>query len=87
MQGSVLEIVSVVLGLLLAITFFAGALSRYFFVPLNRPQQAVLLALAVGTGMVCAIPAVLNSFPVRLLMVAALTGLGFWRFFKKGPAA
>jgi hypothetical protein len=87
MQGSVLEIVSVVLGLLLAITFFAGALSRYFFVPLNRPQQAVLLALAVGIGMICAIPAVLNSFPVRLLMVAALTGLGFWRFFKKGPAA
>lgn len=86
MQGSVLEIVSVVLGLLLAITFFAGALSRYFFVPLNRLQQAALLALAIGTGMVCAIPALINSFPVRLLLVVVLSGLGFWRFFKKGPA-
>ncbi|MDT8379924.1 MAG: hypothetical protein RQ739_13635 [Desulfotignum sp.] len=46
-----------------------------------------LLALAVATGIVCAIPTLLNAFPVRLLMVGTLSGLGFWRFFKKRPAA
>ena len=34
-----------------------------------------------------AIPALLNSFPVRLLLVGVLSGLGFRRFFKKGQAA
>ncbi len=87
MQGSLLEIASVTLGLLLAITFFAGAMSGYFFSPLNRKQQAALLALAVCTGILCAIPALLNSFPVRLLLVGIFSGMGFWRFFKKGTAA
>ncbi len=75
MRGTPLEIISVVLMLILAIIFFAGALSGYFFKPLNRMLQAGLFGLAALTTFLCAKPDLVNSAPARIMVVSVLTGL------------
>ena len=77
MQGTSLEIITVVLGLLLAIIFFAGALSGYFMKPLSLWLRVALFILAGITTFVCATPDLLNSPMVRLGLVLVLSYLVF----------
>ncbi|ACN15993.1 TRAP transporter, 4TM/12TM fusion protein [Desulforapulum autotrophicum HRM2] len=83
MQGTALEIITVTLMIFLAIVFFASALSRYFFRPLNRVLQAGLFVLAGFTTFICAKPGLLNSPMVRLLGALVLAGIVFHPLWSK----
>jgi TRAP transporter 4TM/12TM fusion protein len=75
MRGTPLEIITVTLMLLVAIIFFAGALSRYFVRPLSRVFQVLLFALAAATTFLCAKPDLINSSTVRILSFLVLAGV------------
>lgn len=75
MQGTPLEIVTVTLGLLVAIIFFAGALSGYFFKPLKLGLQVILFTLAGLTTFVCATPDLINSPMFRIIGILTLAGV------------
>jgi TRAP-type uncharacterized transport system fused permease subunit len=77
MRGTPLEIITVTLMLLLAIIFFAGALSGYFFKPLNLAMQIILFALAGLTTFLCAKPDWINSSLIRILGTLILAGILF----------
>ena len=84
MQGTPLEIITVTFMILLAIIFFAGALSRYFFAPLNRMAQTLLFILAGLTTLLCTRPDLLNTPLVRgagVLVMAAIISRPVWRKF------
>jgi TRAP transporter 4TM/12TM fusion protein len=75
MRGTPFEIITVTLWLLVAIILFAGALSRYFFRPLNLGFQVILFVLAGLTTFLCAQPDLLNSPMVRILGILILAGI------------
>jgi TRAP-type uncharacterized transport system fused permease subunit len=74
MRGTVLEILTVTLVILVAIILFAGALSRYFFYPLNTAWQIILFLLAGSVTFLCAQPDLLNTAVTRILGILILTG-------------
>ncbi|MCG8567878.1 MAG: TRAP transporter fused permease subunit, partial [Desulfobacterales bacterium] len=86
MQGSVLEIATVTLGLLTAVVLFAGALSGYFFKSVGQAVRVGLFGLALGVTFVCTQPDLVNSLPVRGLIFAFL-GLMLVRMFKSSAVA
>ena len=75
MQGNALEIITVFAGLLVAIIFFAGALSGYFFKKLNSGFRVLLFTLAGATTWCCARPDLLNSPVIRLVIAGVLAGM------------
>ena len=77
MQGTVLEILTVTGFLLVAILFFAGALSGYFFKVLNTGFRIPLFVLAVVTTYLCARPDLINSPLARVLGVLILAAVAF----------
>lgn len=77
MRGSLFEIITVIMALLLAIIFFAGALSGYFFKPLNLGLQMMLFVMAGLATFLCAKPDLLNSPLVRILGILVLAGILF----------
>jgi hypothetical protein len=74
MRGTVLEILTVTLVILVAIILFAGALSRYFFYPLNTAWQIIIFLLAGGVTFLCAQPDLLNTAVTRILGILILAG-------------
>jgi TRAP transporter 4TM/12TM fusion protein len=87
MRGTTLEIITVVLGLVVAIIFFAGALSGYFFKHLNMISKAGLLVLAGLTTFLCARPHVINTPLARITIIAILGGIVFRPLWLKVRAA
>jgi TRAP transporter 4TM/12TM fusion protein len=84
MRGTVLEILTVTLVILVAIMLFAGALSRYFFYHLNPVWQVILFLLAGGVTFLCSQPELLNSLVTRILGIFVLIGIltrGYWLKF------
>jgi TRAP transporter 4TM/12TM fusion protein len=77
MQGTPLEIITVTLMVLIAIIFFAGALSGYFFKSLNRIYRVGFFVLAGLTTFLCAHPDLLNSPMIRTLGFLVLAGIVF----------
>lgn len=75
MQGSYLEIITVIVVLMVAIILFAGALSRYFYRPLNTPMQIMLFILAGLTTYLCTMPDLLNSPMLRIPGILILTAI------------
>lgn len=75
MRGTPFEIITVFLMLLVAIIFFAGALSGYFFKPLNLISQIGFFVLAGLTTFLCTKPDLLNSPMVRILGILVLAGI------------
>ena len=75
MRGTPLEIITVTLGLLVAVLFFAGALSGYFFKPLNLVWRTLLFILAGLSTFLCAMPVLLNSPMIRILGILVLAGI------------
>ncbi len=75
MRGTPLEIITVTLMVLIAIIFFAGALSGYFFKPLNLIFRVGLFVLAGLTTFLCAQPDFLNSPMIRILGMLVLAGI------------
>ena len=82
MQGTVMEIVTVTLGLVVAVVLFAAALSGYFFKSVAMVIRVGLFAIALGVTFVCTQPALVNSVPVRGIILAFL-GFMLVRMFKK----
>lgn len=81
MQGSIPDILTVFLGLLVAILLFAGALSGYFFKPLGPGFRILLFVLAGAATWCCARPDLLNTALARIVIVLVLTGIfshPFW---------
>ena len=69
------------LGLVVAIIFFAGTLSRYFFKPLNVISKSDLLVLAGLTTFLCARPDVINtplSKRVIIIILASIVIRPLW---------
>jgi len=69
----------------IAIIFFAGALSGYFFKPLNLILQICLFVLAGLTTFLCTKPDLLNSPMIRILGILVLAGIlsrPLWLKFK-----
>ena len=72
MQDSLPDILSVFLGLILAVYVFAGALSGYLTVALNPLMRLVLFSLAGLITWLCAMPGLLNTPMVRAVMILIL---------------
>lgn len=82
MQGSVLEIITVSAVLLLAVLFFAGALSGYFFKTIGFLWRAVLFILATLTTYLCTLPSLLNSPMIRftgIIILLMILSTPLWR--------
>lgn len=75
MEGSIIEILTVTIVLLIAIMFFAGALSGYFFKNLHLGFQAILFVLAGCTTFLCTKPDLLNMPVTRITGVILFAGL------------
>ncbi|RLB89139.1 MAG: C4-dicarboxylate ABC transporter permease [Deltaproteobacteria bacterium] len=86
MQGTSLEIITVTLMILIAIIFFAGALSGYLFKPLNLGYRIGFFILSGLTTFLCARPELVNSPLTRTLGILVLTGILFWPRYKKNRA-
>ena len=82
MKGTPFEIFTVTAVLLTAVLFFAGALSGYFFRPLNIVLRIALFGLATLTTVLCTQPQLINSLsvqvPVCVVLLAFLTS-PLWR--------
>lgn len=82
MNGTPVEIITVTAVLLVAVLFFAGALSGYFIRPLNIILRIALFGLAALTTVLCTLPQLINSWfvqvPVGVLLLAFLTS-PLWR--------
>ncbi len=72
MRGTAMEIVTVFGALLLAVIFFAAALSGYFFRILGPSARAGAALLAVAVTVAATMPPFINSVPVRTSVAAAL---------------
>ena len=70
MQASVLKIVTVIVVLVTAVVFYAGALSGFLFRPLYMAERGGVFAVAVALTVLCAFPDAVNSLAVRLIAVA-----------------
>jgi TRAP transporter 4TM/12TM fusion protein len=82
MEGSPLEIITVTVVLVVAVLFFAAALSGYFFKPLNIGWRILLFVLAALTTVLCALPEVLNSPMVQIpggLVLLAVCTYPLWK--------
>ncbi len=78
MDGTPAGIITVTLTLLLAIIFFAGALSGYFFRRLNLMFRVLLFILAGITAFLCAHPDLLNTWFIRTLSMLTHGSITFW---------
>ncbi|MCG8688651.1 MAG: TRAP transporter large permease subunit, partial [Desulfobacterales bacterium] len=81
MEGSWLEIITVVTGLVLVVTLFAGALSGYLFGRLNLGVRCLLFVLAGLVTLLCARPDWINLWLARcglLIVLAVMLLLPFW---------
>ncbi|MCP4292649.1 MAG: TRAP transporter large permease subunit, partial [bacterium] len=87
MQGTAMEIITVTMGLLLAIIFFAGALSGYFLKPLSFGLQVILFILAGLTTFVCAKPDLINTPIIRILGILILLAILLRPFWLKSRAS
>jgi len=87
MRGTPFEIITVTGMLLVAIIFFAGALSGYFFKPLNLVLQIILFVLAGLTTFLCAKPDLLNSPLARIIGILILAGILFRPLWLKSRTA
>jgi TRAP-type uncharacterized transport system fused permease subunit len=86
MNGTPAEIITVTLTLLLAIIFFAGALSGFFLKRLNLGLRVLLFILAGITAFLCAHPDLLNTLLVRALSLLTLGSITFgplWSRYSK----
>ncbi len=77
MEGSIFEILTVIGGLIIAIIFFAGALSAFFFTPMNIPSRLLLFCLAGGVTVLCTQPDIVNMIWGRLLILGFIGVLLF----------
>ncbi len=75
MQGSLPEIITVFLALVLGVTLLAAALSGYFLKPLGLISKWGLLGIALAVTWVSAKPELINSLPARVLLVATLVAI------------
>jgi TRAP-type uncharacterized transport system fused permease subunit len=75
MRGTLMEIVTVTLLLLVSIILLAGGLSGYFFRSLNPALQIVLATLPGGIAFLCARPNLINTPGLRILMLLILAAL------------
>jgi TRAP-type uncharacterized transport system fused permease subunit len=87
MRGTTLEIITVVIMLMVAIMLFAGALSAYFFRPLNVFMQILLFTIAGLITFVCTQPDLLNSPTLRVAGVLLLGAILFRDVLLKRVAA
>ena len=71
MRGSLLEILTILVGLLLAVIFFAAALSSYFLKELHIAGRLAAFILAIIVTVLCSLPGVVNSALVRFVFLAA----------------
>ena len=74
MRGTLFEIITVIIMLLLAIILFAGALSGYLFRPLNIGMQLLLLSTAGIITFACTRPELLNTPVLRIAGILLLAG-------------
>lgn len=83
MRGSCLEIITVTLMIFIAIIFFAGALSGYFYQSLSLIQRISLFVLAGLTTFLCTRPDLVNSPIARILGLIILAGILFRPIIEK----
>ncbi len=74
MRGTLFEILTVTLWLLVTVIFFAGALSGYFIKSLNIGWRVSLFIIAGLTAFLCTIPELVNTPLVRVLGILVLAG-------------
>ena len=67
MRGTFYELVTIVIGLLLAVIFFAAALSGYFYNELSGFGRMTTVILAIAVTIVCSLPVIVNSLLIRLV--------------------
>jgi TRAP-type uncharacterized transport system fused permease subunit len=75
MRGTLFEILTVALWLLVTVIFSAGALSGYFIKPLNIGWRVCLFIIAGLTTFLCTIPDLVNAPLFRVLGLLVLAGV------------
>jgi TRAP transporter 4TM/12TM fusion protein len=81
MRGTVFEIFTIVIGLLVAVIFFAAALSGYFYKALNFGSRTSAASAAIGVTVLCSRPEIVNRLSVRLLLLAVLLLIVLFPFY------
>ena len=82
LQGTAIEVISLVLVLLVSIVLLAGGLSGYLGRRLSEAPRLLVLALAVTIALLGTSPDVVNAWPARIvsgLFLLAAIALPWWR--------
>ncbi len=77
MRGTFFEIVTIIIGLLLAVIFSAAALSSYFYKELNVAGRIAAAMLAIAVTILCSLPEIVNGFFVRTILLIAFLLVAF----------
>jgi TRAP-type uncharacterized transport system fused permease subunit len=82
LNGTLVEIISLVLVLLIAVVFLSAALTGYFFTILSLFQRTIMAAAAIGAFVFCAHPDLVGR-PVTLAAATlAIVGFFVWLFLR-----
>jgi len=69
MRGTVSEILTVVVGLILTMVFITSAFSGYLFTRISVPVRIGIALMAFASVVLCAMPHVVNTLAVRAILV------------------
>lgn len=68
MRGTVAEILTVVVGLILTMVFITSSFSGYFFTKIGLPARVGIGLMAFASTALCAMPAIINMIVVRIML-------------------
>jgi TRAP transporter 4TM/12TM fusion protein len=80
MRGSVTQIATIVVGLILTIVMITSAFSGYLYARINFPVRLAIGLTAFGGVVLCAMPDAINMLATRIVLALLLSGFAF-KFF------
>lgn len=82
LNGTLVEIISLVLVLLIAVVFLSAALTGYFFTILSLFQRVIMAAAAAGAFVFCAHPDLVGRPMTLAAATLAIFGFFVWLFLR-----
>lgn len=83
MRGTVAQIITIIVGLVLTMIFTMSSLSGYLFDKINIPMRMGIGLAAIMGIVLCAMPVLINSLMVRIALILLCFGFVFKLFFNR----
>jgi TRAP-type uncharacterized transport system fused permease subunit len=87
MRGTVGEIATVVMGLILTMICITSSFSGYLFDKINISARMGIALTALAGAVLCAMPDVINMWPVRIVLICLLSAFMLKPFIRRKKKA